>query len=183
MVRLGIIARLLAWPFYRRPDVIIGAGDVPYMRRWHVIPRNRWFNIYLHHFLRSDDDRALHDHPWPSLGIILKGSYIEHMPENPRRWRVQGCRQTIQVVRRAFRPVFRRADHIHRVELLSEIVAVPDSVARHSHRGVVEKTVWTLFITGPKIREWGFWCSWGFRHWELFTHESGNKSVVGRGCE
>jgi hypothetical protein len=47
----------------RPPDFVIG-GDSPYMLRWWIIPRNKFFNIYLHRFLRSDDDRALHDHPW-----------------------------------------------------------------------------------------------------------------------
>jgi hypothetical protein len=51
------------------------------MERWHIIPRNRLFNIYLHHFLKSDYDRALHDHPWASLSIILKGEYTEHTPK------------------------------------------------------------------------------------------------------
>src|ERR1700710_2371105 len=63
----------------RKPDVLIGKQDDTYMRRWWVIPRNRWFNIYLHHFLRSDDDRALHDHPWCNLSILLSGSYLEHL--------------------------------------------------------------------------------------------------------
>ena len=48
------------------------------MRRWWVIPRNKWFNVYLHHFLRSDDDRALHDQPWWNLSILLDGEYTEH---------------------------------------------------------------------------------------------------------
>ena len=49
----------------RRPaDFVIGGAERPYLRRWWVIPRNRLFNVYLHQFLRSDDDRALHDHPW-----------------------------------------------------------------------------------------------------------------------
>ena len=26
--------------------------------------RNKIFNIYLHQIIRSDDDRALHDHPY-----------------------------------------------------------------------------------------------------------------------
>ena len=62
----------------RPPDYIIGGKEQPYMLRWWVIPRNRWFNIYLHYFLRSDDDRALHDHPWFNVSILLDGGYTEH---------------------------------------------------------------------------------------------------------
>lgn len=63
----------------RNPDLIVGAEDDPYLKRWWVIPRNRFFNIYLHHMLRPDRD-VLHDHPWWNLSIVLKGGYIETTP-------------------------------------------------------------------------------------------------------
>ena len=47
----------------RPPDFVIGGADRPYMRRWYLVPKNTQLNVYLHHFRRSDDDRALHDHP------------------------------------------------------------------------------------------------------------------------
>ncbi|EIC64345.1 hypothetical protein [Mycobacteroides abscessus] len=44
------------------PHQPIGAeGEPPYLLRWYVIPRNRWVNVYLHKFLRDDEDRALVD--------------------------------------------------------------------------------------------------------------------------
>ncbi|SID67872.1 Protein of uncharacterised function (DUF550) [Mycobacteroides abscessus subsp. abscessus] len=58
------------------PHQPIGAeGEAPYLLRWYVIPRNRWLNIYLHKFLRDDDDRALHDHPWWFVSLMLWGQY------------------------------------------------------------------------------------------------------------
>ena len=62
----------------RPPDFIVGGKEDPYMLRWWIIPRNRWFNVYLHNFLRSDDDRAHHDHPWWNFSILLRGEYTEH---------------------------------------------------------------------------------------------------------
>lgn len=47
------------------------------MLRWFLIPKNRFLKIYLHKFMRSDEDRALHDHPWSFLSIILRGGYFE----------------------------------------------------------------------------------------------------------
>src|ERR1700761_649655 len=73
-----LFTRMLNIATSRRPDVLIGKAGDTYMRRWWVIPRNRFFNIYLHNFLRSDDDRALHDHPWVNMSILLWGRYIEH---------------------------------------------------------------------------------------------------------
>lgn len=65
----------------RPPDFIIGDN---YLRRWWVIPRNEKFNIYLHEINKSDDDRALHDHPWENTSIVLDGGYIEITPEGER---------------------------------------------------------------------------------------------------
>lgn len=51
----------------------------------------------------------------------------------------------------------------------------------YAHRlEIARGPVWTLFLTGPKIREWGFLCPQGWRHWREFTDESGDR--VGRGC-
>lgn len=78
----------------RVPDQFIGEG--PYMMRWwlfgtskeldeHGEPKPRrpfGYSFYFHCFLRSDDDRALHDHPWDFLSVILFGRYQEHRDED-----------------------------------------------------------------------------------------------------
>lgn len=150
-------------PFYRKPDMIIGQAGKPYMRRWFVIPRNRFLNIYLHHFLHDDEDRALHDHPWPSLSIILKGKYIEHLLGGKSR------------VGNRWNFIYRRATHTHRIQLFRKV---------HGPCTEWEKPlpVWTLFITGPKIRSWGFHCPQGWRHWSKFVNPT-NEGEVGPGCD
>lgn len=136
----------------RPPDFVVGTPDDPYLKRWWIIPRNRWFNIYLHQFFHSDEDRALHDHPWVNCSILLAGSYVEHM---------RGGRSTI---RRPWRPTFRLPGTAHRIEIMDG------------------KPVWTLFITGPRVREWGFHCPKGWVHWEVFT-KRGSPGEVGPGCD
>jgi hypothetical protein len=42
--------------------------------------------------------------------------------------------------------------------------------------------VWTLFVTGPRVRSWGFWCAHGWRHWKTFT-AGPRGETVGRGCD
>lgn len=89
--------------------------------------------IRIHHILRSDDDRAFHDHPWWYVSIILKGSYTE------------------------VTPVFKSGiyqGHLHKIFTANDLlVRRPYSW----HRLVLtEGRVWTLFITGPKKQEWGF---------------------------
>lgn len=139
----------------RAADVLIGGSAAPYMKRWFIIPRNRWFNIYLHHFLRSDDDRALHDHPSFNLSILLKGSYTE--------WTIAAGGVHHAVIRSAGQFKFRTASSAHRIEL---------------HDG----PCWTLWIKGPTYRTWGFHCPQGWRRWQDFTGDYGSKDK-GKGCD
>lgn len=145
--------------FRREPDFIIGKPGSPYMRRWYVIPRNRWFNVYLHNIVRSDDDRALHDHPWWNLSIVLKGGYWEYVPLDAAR--PSGA--TIGSFRPAGSFVFRRATSSHRL-------AIPSG-----------DSCWSLFITGRKVREWGFHCPQGWKVWTSFVDMS-NTGAIGPGC-
>lgn len=155
----------------RPPDILIGGADDPYMRRWWVIPRNRWFNVYLHHFLRSDDDEALHDHPWWNLSWILRGRYLEIVPVNQR----EPSGESRVRFRMASDFAFRKASFAHRVQLLN--IWPP-------HVRPMPRACWTLFITGPRIREWGFHCPKGWKHWKDFTafQKTGNGNEVGAGC-
>lgn len=76
----------------RNPDLVIGDPSRPYMLRWYLIPRNRWFLV-------TND----------------------------------------------------------------------------------QQSVWTLFLTGPKVRTWGFWCPKGFVPWFDFVKPEAS-GEVGRGC-
>lgn len=157
---------LLAWRIalcrFRAPDFVIGKPGSAYMNRWYVIPRNRWFNLYLHEILRSDDDRALHDHPWVNCSIVLKGGYWEIVPEQAPSfsWPVPS---TLDVWRGRGSVVFRRPSSAHRLVIAG---ASP---------------CWSLFVTGPKVREWGFWCPRGWKLWTDFV-DRGNTGAVGPGC-
>lgn len=156
--------RLLARSYERRPDVSIGGTADPYMRRWHITPRGDGPATYLHQFLRDDDDRALHDHPWPSVGIILAGGYREHLPGN----RIVG-REVGDVI-------YRAPEQRHRVELHRDGAGQPIPA-------------WTLFLVGNRVREWGFWCPGTgqegaperFVHWQDFTAGE-HGELVGKGC-
>jgi hypothetical protein len=164
------LLKKIAGLFCRGPDVIIGGMDRPYLLRWHVIPRNRFFNIYLHKFLRDDDDRALHDHPWWSCSVILRRGYWEHIADG----------RTLR--RKPLRAYFRKATDAHRIELLRPRfwIVSPDELSE-------PLSAWSLFITGPKVREWGFHCPKGWVHWKTFCspHDTtvSESDLLGRGCE
>lgn len=139
----------------REPDFIIGDN---YLRRWWIIPRNRFVNVYLHEFRADDDDRALHDHPWASCSILLAGWYFEHVPT----FADAPAGETTVLMRAAGDMTWRRPSQAHRIQLGA-------------------RPTISLFLTGPRVREWGFWCPKGWRHWRKFT-APGDKGQVGRGC-
>jgi len=105
-IMLNMLQRVYA---NREPDQQIGGtpGD-PYMRRWYILRDNETQagHVYLHHILHSDDDRALHDHPWESCSIILRGSIREILPDGSR-------------VLHAGDIVYRDAQSAHRLELIN----------------------------------------------------------------
>ncbi len=182
----------------RQPDFVIGGSDKPYLLRWYITPwsgccrkdkngndiefasATLWQklvrtlpNVYLHRILRDDDDRALHDHPWASASIILRGGFWEITPDG-RFWRKPG------------RAYFRAASQLHRLELARGALG---SIARWEYdmgintsgKPIASIPCWSLFITGPRLREWGFACPKGWVHWRIFTakHHHGE---VGAGC-
>ena len=116
----------------RQPHQIINNSQHPYLQRWYLLPRNRRLNIYLHRFVASDDPVGLHDHPWWFASLILHGRYTE-------------ITTSATTVRRRGSIGVRRATHRHRVCL-----------PRDAHGR--EISCLTIIVTGPHIREWGFWC-------------------------
>ena len=157
-MRQALFDKLIAFYENRTSSFDVGPAGNPYLRRWWIIPRNRFFNLYLHQILRSDDDRALHDHPWVNCSVVLRGSYVEWArgPDDD-----MGTERPY--VRRAGNVVFRRPRRAHRL-------VVPAA-----------EPAWTLFITGSRVREWGFFCSHGWVHWKIFT-APGAPGDVGKGC-
>lgn len=146
--------RLINAGLAREPDFIIGGPGDPYLRRWFLIPRNRALNLYLHEFIRSDDDRALHDHPWANLSVLLRGSYLEHTIS------AGGTHHHRRLVAGQVR--LRRPTAAHRVE-------------------ITDGPCWTLFITGPTVRAWGFHCRRAWVPWQRFVAHD-DRGSIGAGC-
>lgn len=168
-LRRWVLRKCVAMSNRRPADYVVGSRESPYLRRWYVIRRNPVFNIYFHEFRRSDDDRAPHDHMYVNLSWLLEGRYIEWvgplnlpvpdlaLPHVERREREQGA------------IVGRMPSTPHRIQLYKA--------------GGEEVPVRTLFITGPRVRDWGFWCPKNrWVHWRDFTR-AGAPGEVGKGCD
>lgn len=91
--------------------------------------------VYLHHFHRPDVDQHLHNHPWSwTKSLVLSGAYVEtRLVPNPDPLSAGG-KVEIRVVGRTNSLT---KDDYHKVDLLCG-------------------DVWTLFIVGPRVQDWGF---------------------------
>lgn len=133
----------------REPDLVIHSSGRDYLWRWYVTEhidhadpeRGRLGQTYFHIQTGDDDDRGLHDHPWPSMSVILAGGYNEEV-----FWGSQGWGQaTTKYQRQPGDFVFRPANEAHRLTL-------PEGV----------KYTMTQFSTGPILRDWGFYMPGGW---------------------
>ena len=118
----------------RPPDEIIGDA---YLQRWHLAKGRAW-SRYIHLYVGDDPAPWLHDHPWPSLSLCLRGSLHEH-----------GLDRRGHPTRTAITPgilSWRPARFAHRLDLASG-------------------SALTLFLAGPRIREWGWNLPEGWRPW------------------
>lgn len=128
------------WIITGRPHKDHGV-EVPYLIRYFVF-RSKYLTIYIHRFLRSDLD-DLHDHPWSFMTYIIEGSYKEHTFYGVNERSINKNRL-----------VFKNNKDFHRVEV-NENLPIEDK----------EKGCLTLFVCGPKTKEWGFldkgkWTPW-----------------------
>lgn len=149
-----MIERILDRWFKKK--VIVNCDHDPYLFRWYIV-RKKSFAIFIHKFIRSDEDRALHDHPWNFLVIPIWRGYVEHR-EQPRVsgevYSSKGRVYPIIGIR------FRSARFRHRVELLNcdyagDDLGVEGDCPKCDGRGVMPS--WSVFIRFKEFRKWGFW--------------------------
>lgn len=153
----------------RSPGLIIGPRDNPQTLRWHIF-RWRGWQLSLHKWLRSDDDRALHDHSGDNLSVILTRGYFEVLQDDDTYGNYGLYSRQMAYWRRPFVPYFRKAETPHRI-------ALADS-----------RPVWSLWLRWPPRREWGFHCPKGWRHRRDYLNSRGDyysagTSETGPGCE
>jgi len=132
MVLLKLLERL-----GRKRIIMDRIDDEPYLERYYVFLKERtWFpfNVFVHRFLKSDPD-DVHDHPWPYATLILKGGYYEWLPQFNNLGQKIG---EIAVWRGPGSFRICGAKSYHRIEIDANV------------------ETWTLFMPGPKQREWGF---------------------------
>ena len=127
-------------------EEINGYGRCPYLHRWCLFVLPRGVRVYLHKFIGSDWSRDLHDHPKRFISIGLWGSYVEEY--------VPGYVHAKK--RRRYRAPWIRsfpAEHIHRLILDCPVC-------------------WTLVLTLPESRAWGFWVRGEWIPWKKYVYSA-----------
>lgn len=132
--------------FFRHFEIKGSDGSL-YLRRWALV-RLGPVRLNLHHIVRSDEDRFLHDHPWDFTSLIIRGGYTEQTLEV-----VPDGTNEPKIMYRWFgvgRILRRKAEHAHRLELSPE------------------RCAWTLVLLGPRRRVWGFHATDGWVPWRKY---------------
>lgn len=119
-----------------------GDQNSKYLTRWEFVS-GKYFGIYIHKFHRSDDNSSLHDHPWNFITIPLKHGYNDCVFDGGSD--ENGKPTFLRTRMKPFHAYYRKATHIHFVELLQDMF-LP-----------VDKQAWTLVIRFKYIKWWGFW--------------------------
>ncbi|NYT44578.1 hypothetical protein H0A64_07025 [Alcaligenaceae bacterium] len=145
---LTLLARFLARPAVadaiirraqRTPyvDITSANGIQTYMGRWWLFnrydrPGGARFkflpSIRVHHIMREDRDRHLHDHPWNARTFILRGWYLEQLDDKGRKVHMREAGYTGRLL----------FGQYHRIAAVSAF------------------GVWTIFITWRYRGTWGF---------------------------
>lgn len=136
---MKIIARLLYRLTANRPCRLIDIDGRPYLERYYL-GQLLGITFYLHRFVRDDDERHLHNHPWNhALSLVLCGRYTEIKAEPSTSAHI-------------------RLNAANLILLTTSVVRWCNYIGRddfHQISGVKPET-WTLFMHTPRTQRWGF---------------------------
>lgn len=151
------------WP--HRQDILDMNDGLVYLTRWTLIKLFGW-SIKLHCIRRPDVDRCTHDHPWAFWTFCLWGGYEELVLKKSIQKR--GVWQGDYFEHSKVRPfgLYRRpAEYRHRITLLPK------------------GSAWTLVVTSPVRRSWGFWIKGKWMHWRTFVDTEIGKRIAWCGTD
>lgn len=143
--------------------------------RWRLARFGRC-ELYLHHYMKSDSARGLHDHPWKwALALPLYPGYTEYRAKRPAAFPsipLEGLPLEDLVV----------AGPRNRLQNESLVVNIRRRAApsiyylgrQDFHRIRLDKgPSWSLFLAGPRIKRWGFlWQDETGLHYDLSPDNS-----------
>ncbi len=111
-------------------EIVSKKGEVHFQR--YRILQTSLFSIYIHHILKSDEDKHPHNHPFSFLSIILKGGYVE------RLWNLKNNKYEMDYTASlAGSYIYRNTKQFHHITLVDP--------------------TWTLVFVGKRTNDkWGY---------------------------
>ena len=128
---------------------ITSKEGVEHFKRWGI--QTRFGNLYLHKISRSDEDHP-HNHPWNFCSLILKGGYYEKHYST-----IQPISPDTPFILEKNTPgkfLVRYLMDYHKIQLIDENVPT-----------------WTLVLTGPHKKTWGYLTPKGFLQYETYRKQ------------
>jgi len=134
-MKASMISRFLWWLTDRLPVRVISGQHGEPYLERYYLCGIGQWRAYLHRFVASDPDRGLHDHPWGWSASLILCGGYREAREDGMHYHRPGA---INVI---------RGETFHRILL--------DPHA----------TAWTLFVHGPRVKEWGFLRAGKYERW------------------
>lgn len=177
-----MLKRLFYWLLSFFQSYTIHIDGKPYLTRYYLTgaeptpsgtPEEKrvWgVAVFLHHFHASDGERALHNHPWPGLSLILRGGYVEErcseylvpvneIEETGVYTRAYDANGTYVEADSGFVPKVHRVKHTP-VTIRTLKPGMLNRIGLNDyHRAELIDEVggaWTLFFTSERVKSWGF---------------------------
>jgi len=137
-----------SWCFLRWTDVDpVGDGDI-YLTRFHLF-QTPLCSVMIHWINLPDPQPDLHDHPNDFISLVVRGGYVEEIPDP----------KDVGAI------LIRRIRYINFVQ------------AKNRHRILdVKKPTVTLVLANRVKRNWGFWVDGEFVPWREYTKLSAKGS-------
>lgn len=131
-----------SWELLGRSLVLVDENNGrEFLKRWRLL-QTPLFSVFLHRMQVPDPGTDLHDHPWGFLSIVLCGGYHERTADARRPWHERHRH------RRRWSIAGVRLDEVHSIDTLDR------------------SPTWTLVVTGPTRRRWGFMVGSTWQDWE-----------------
>lgn len=125
--------------------------DLSLLKRFFLL-KTPWFRICLHNIVAPDNGSDYpHDHPWSFVRLILSGGYTEQIYNRDYKLLETKKRKIFRVDKKDF-------NFVHKIVN-------------------VKPNTWTLFITGPKRKEWGFITEGGWIFWREYFDYWGEEEI------
>jgi hypothetical protein len=133
------------WELLGPPLVLVDESNgYEFLRRYRLV-QTPLFSIFVHRMEVPDPGTDLHDHPWAFGSLVLKGGYIEVTADARQVERVES--QHLRL-RKRWSWATTRLDQAHGIVSLNR------------------SPTWTLVVTGPTRRRWGFYVDGVWHDWE-----------------